>query len=63
MLRVFKRMTYKDDSHSERIRIFIMVVDQYHRYSNEAKRADIDIYADFKLKKIPLVSMIYATLL
>ena len=28
-----------------------MAVDPYHRYSNEAERANEDIYDDFKLKK------------
>ena len=28
-----------------------MVVDPYHRYSNESERANEDIYDDFKLKK------------
>ena len=30
----------------------------YYRYSNEAKRANYDIYGDFNLKN-PLVSMLY----
>ena len=32
-----------------------MVVDTYHRYSNEAEK---DIYDDFKMKKKTLVSMV-----
>ena len=28
-----------------------MVVEPYHRYSNEAERANKDIYDDLKLKK------------
>ena len=28
-----------------------MAVNPYHRYSNEAGRADQDIYDDFKLRK------------
>ena len=38
----------KGDTSTE---IFIMVVDQQQRYSNEAERANWDIYDDFKLKK------------
>ena len=31
-----------------------MAVETEHRYSNEAERANYDIYDDFKLKKNPL---------
>ena len=41
----------KVDPHTERITIFIMVIDPYHRYSNEAERANQAIYDNFKLKK------------
>ena len=44
-------MTYKDGPRIERIKIIIMAVDPYHRYSNEAERDNQDIYNDFKLKK------------
>ena len=43
---------YKDGPRTERIKIFIMAVDQSHRYSNKAERANHDIYDNFKLKKI-----------
>ena len=33
-------LTYKDGPRTEIIEIFIMVVDPYHRYSNEAERAN-----------------------
>ena len=32
-------------------KIFLMVVDPKHRYSNESERANLDIYDDLKLKK------------
>ena len=40
---------YKD-VRTERITIFLMVVDPKHRYSNKVERANRDIYDDFKLK-------------
>ena len=33
-------LTYKDDPRTEKIKIFIMVVDPEHWYSNEAERAN-----------------------
>ena len=33
-------LTYKDCPRTERIRIFVMVVDRWHRYSNESERAN-----------------------
>ena len=57
-------MTSKFDPPTERIKQIIMAADPYHRYSNEAKRANQDIYYDFKLKKKPtLVSMVYTKIL
>ena len=44
-------LTYKDSHHTERIKMFIIVVDPYLRYSNEAERVNKDIYDYFKLKK------------
>ena len=44
-------LTYKDDPRTERIKIFIMVLNPSHRYLNEAETTDWDIYEDFKLKK------------
>ena len=37
------------DSRAVTVKIFLMVVIAYHRYSNELERADEDIYDDFKL--------------
>ena len=34
-----------------RVKIFILPVDPWHTYLNEAERANWDIYDDFKLKK------------
>ena len=50
-------LTYKDGPRTERIKIFLMVVDPQHRYSNESERANSDSYGDFKLEKTTLVSM------
>ena len=50
-------LTYKDCPCTERIKHFLMAIDQLHRYSNESERANEVIYDDFNLKK-PLVSMI-----
>ena len=41
-------LPFKFDPRTDGIKIIIMVVDPYHRYSNVAERADI--YDDFKLK-------------
>ena len=51
---VFMRqiLTYKIDFRTERIKLFTLVVDPYHRYSNEAERAKKYIYHNIKLKKI-----------
>ena len=50
---VFKRQisTSKVNPRTERITIFILAVDPWHRYSNEAERYNQDIYDYFKLKK------------
>ena len=40
-----------------------MVVDPYHRYSNESERANEDIYNDFKLKKNTLGPMVFKKIL
>ena len=52
-------MTTKVDPRAVRVKIFLMAVDPSHRYSNESERADEDIYDNFKLKKNPLVSIIF----
>ena len=44
-------LTYKDDRRAERIKFFQMAVEPFHRFSNEADRANSVIYDDFKLKK------------
>ena len=36
----------------ERVKLFLMAVDPWHGYSNEAERANWDIFDDFKLKMI-----------
>ena len=33
-------VTYKDNPRTERIQIFLMAVDQQHRYSNQLERAN-----------------------
>ena len=38
--------------HAERIKIFILAIEQWHRYSNEAERANQDIYDDFIWKNL-----------
>ena len=40
----------KDGPRTERIKIWITTVDPQHRYSNEAERANEDVYDGFKLK-------------
>ena len=42
--------TSKVDPRAVRIKIFVMVVDTYYRYSNELERAHEDIFDDFKFK-------------
>ena len=42
---------YKVDPRTVIIKIVIMAVDPYHRYSNEAERVNKGIYDDFKSKK------------
>ena len=42
---------FKVDPRTVRVKIFLMVIDPYHRYSNESERSSEDIYDDFKLKK------------
>ena len=42
---------YKDGPRTESIKLFPVVVDPLHRYSNESERTNQDIYDDFKLKK------------
>ena len=51
---------YKDGPRTERIKIFLMAADPYHRYSNGA---NLQMYDDFKLKKKPLVPMVYTKIL
>ena len=41
----------KVDHRTGRAKIFITTVDPQHRYSNEADKANGNIYDDFKLKK------------
>ena len=48
----------KVDPYTVRIKIFLMIIDLYHRYSNESERANEGIYDDFKLKN-PLVSKFF----
>ena len=50
---VYRRqiLTSKDNPSTEKISKNIMAVDSSHRYSNEAERANWDIYDEFKLKK------------
>ena len=48
--------TLEVDPRTDIIKIIIMAVDPWHRYSNEAETADI--YNDFKFKN-SLISMVY----
>ena len=41
------------DPRTVMIKIFLMVIDPYHRYSNESEKANEDIYDAFKFKKTP----------
>ena len=44
-------LTTKVDPRTVRVKIFLMAVDPYHRYSNESERANWDVYDGFKMKK------------
>ena len=43
-------LTTKVDHRTVRVKIFLMAVDPQHRYSNESKRTNENIYDDFELK-------------
>ena len=42
-------LTSKVDPRTVRLKIFLMVVDQKHRYSNKSETANLDNYDYFKL--------------
>ena len=44
-------MTSKIYPRTERIKQINMAFEPCHRYSNEAERADLEIYNDYKFKK------------